>query len=77
LRNGFDSRYIDAAAKTGVRIEEFRERMRCTLIESDPESQADIRRRMALALAGPDERARESIKAKKNEPEWAEGTLFA
>ena len=28
------------------------------------EYQADIRRRMALVLAGPDERARESIKAK-------------
>jgi hypothetical protein len=34
------------------------------LIEAEPEYQADIRRRMALALCGPGERVRESIKAR-------------
>jgi len=34
------------------------------LIERETEYQADIRRRMALLMAGPEERRRESIKAK-------------
>ena len=34
----------------------LREGMRAVLIEAEPEYQADIRRRMALVLAGPDER---------------------
>jgi AraC-like DNA-binding protein len=38
---------------------------RCMLVEREAEYQADIRRRMALVMAGPDERVRESIKAKK------------
>jgi site-specific DNA-methyltransferase (adenine-specific) len=38
--------------------------MRAVLIEREAEYQDDIRRRMALALAGPAERTRESIKAK-------------
>jgi hypothetical protein len=69
---------LEKAARARARARfAFRERMRCALIESDPESQADIRRRMALALAGPDERAPESIKAKaSDDPVWGADTLF-
>jgi hypothetical protein len=42
----------------------FREGMRCVMIEREEGFVADIRRRISLLLAGPDERARESIKAK-------------
>jgi site-specific DNA-methyltransferase (adenine-specific) len=38
--------------------------MRAVLIERELEYQADIARRMALVLGGPDERRRETIKAK-------------
>lgn len=56
---------LDLFAGTGTTGEAaFREGRNAILIEREPEYQADIRRRMALALAGPDERARESIKAK-------------
>ena len=56
---------LDPFAGTGTTAEAcFREGMRCVLIERETEYQADIRRRMALVMAGPDERARESIKAK-------------
>jgi site-specific DNA-methyltransferase (adenine-specific) len=57
---------LDCFAGTGTTAEAcYREGMRCTLVERETEYQADIRRRMALCMAGPDERARESIKAKK------------
>lgn len=56
---------LDCFAGTGTLGEAaFREGRRAILIEREPQYQADIRRRMALCLAGPDERARESIKAK-------------
>ena len=56
---------LDPFAGTGTTGEAaWREGMRAVLIEAEAEYQADIRRRMALALAGPDERSRESIKAK-------------
>jgi site-specific DNA-methyltransferase (adenine-specific) len=67
---------LDPFAGTGTTAEAaFREGMRCELIEAEAEYQADIRRRMALALAGPDERVRESIKA-RNLPR-DDGPLFA
>lgn len=57
---------LDCFAGTGTTAEAcFREGMRCMLVEREAEYQADIRRRMALVMAGPDERVRESIKAKK------------
>lgn len=56
---------LDPFAGTGTTAEAcFREGMRCILIEREMAYRADIRRRMALVLAGPDERARESIKAR-------------
>jgi DNA modification methylase len=56
---------LDPFAGTGTTGEAaWREGMAAVLIEAEAEYQADIRRRMALALAGPDERVRESIKAK-------------
>lgn len=55
---------LDPFAGTGTTGEAaFREGMRAVLIEREAEYQADIRRRMALILGGPDERARESLKA--------------
>ena len=45
------------------------------LVERETEYQADIRRRMSLVLGGPEERRRESIKA-KNYP-VDHGPLFA
>ena len=67
---------LDPFAGTGTTGEAaWREGMHAVLIEAEPEYQADIRRRMALALAGPDERSRESIKA-KNLPR-DDGPLFA
>lgn len=56
---------LDPFAGTGTTGEAaWREGMRAVLIEREEEYQADIRRRMALALAGPDERSRESVKAR-------------
>ncbi len=56
---------LDPFAGTGTTGEAaFREGMRAILIEREAEYVADIRRRMALVLAGPDERAREIIKAR-------------
>jgi DNA modification methylase len=56
---------LDPFAGTGTTGEAaFREGMRAVMIEREEEYQADIRRRMALIMAGPDERKRESIKAK-------------
>jgi site-specific DNA-methyltransferase (adenine-specific) len=56
---------LDPFAGTGTTGEAaFREGMRAVLIEREAEYCADVRRRMVLALAGPDERARESTKAR-------------
>lgn len=67
---------LDPFAGTGTTAEAcVREGMRCMLIERETEYQADIRRRMALVMAGPETRARESIKA-KNFP-VDHGPLFA
>ena len=67
---------LDPFAGTGTTGEAaWREGMSAVLIEAEAEYQADIRRRMALALAGPDERQRESIKA-RNLPR-NDGPLFA
>jgi DNA modification methylase len=56
---------LDPFAGTGTTGEAaWREGMHAILIEREAEYQADIRRRMALVLAGPDERTRESIKAR-------------
>lgn len=56
---------LDPFAGTGTTGEAaFREGMKAILIEREPEYQDDIRRRMKLALGGPGERSRESIKAR-------------
>ena len=56
---------LDLFAGTGTTGEAaFREGMQAVLIEREDAYCADIRRRMALVMAGPDERARESVKAK-------------
>lgn len=56
---------LDCFAGTGTTGEAaWREGMRAVLIEREAEYQADIRRRMKLAACGPDERGRESIKAR-------------
>ena len=68
---------LDPFSGTGTTGEAaWREGMRAVLIEREAEYQADIRRRMKLALAGPDERARETLKAsgKANDDP---GPLFA
>jgi len=55
---------LDPFAGTGTTGEAaYREGMAAVLIEREERYCADIRRRMALVLAGPDERLRESIKA--------------
>lgn len=67
---------LDPFAGTGTTGEAaWREGMRALLIEREAEYQADIRRRMELALAGPDERMRESVKAKNLPIDY--GPLFA
>jgi DNA modification methylase len=67
---------LDPFAGTGTTGEAaFREGFNAVLIESEPEYQADIRRRMALVMSGPDERSRESVKA-RNLPR-DDGPLFA
>jgi site-specific DNA-methyltransferase (adenine-specific) len=67
---------LDPFSGTGTTGEAaWREGMRAVLIEAEHEYQEDIRRRMVLALSGPDERNRESIKA-KNLPR-DDGPLFA
>lgn len=69
---------LDPFAGTGTTGEAaFREGFNAVLIEREPEYQADIRRRMALCLAGPDERKRESIKAKIGDKPFEPGSLFA
>jgi site-specific DNA-methyltransferase (adenine-specific) len=56
---------LDPFAGTGTIGEAaWRAGFEALMIERETEYQADIRRRMALALAGPEERARESVKAR-------------
>jgi site-specific DNA-methyltransferase (adenine-specific) len=70
-------RVLDPFAGTGTTAEAaWREGMRADLIEREAEYQADIRRRIKLCLAGPDERARESIKAKTADKPVDAGPLF-
>ncbi len=69
---------LDPFAGTGTTGEAaFREGCRAILIEREPEYREDIARRMALCLAGPDERARESIKARLGDKPQDHGPLFA
>jgi site-specific DNA-methyltransferase (adenine-specific) len=69
---------LDCFSGTGTTGEAaFREGFKAVLIEREPEYQADIRRRMALCMAGPDERKRESIKAKLGDVPFEAGSLFA
>lgn len=68
---------LDLFAGTGVTGEAcFREGRRAVLIEREAEYQADIRRRMHLALGGPEERKRESIKARLGVETDDAGPLF-
>lgn len=68
---------LDPFAGTGTTGEAaFREGCRAVLIEREADYQQDIARRMALALAGPDERKRESIKAKEGDKPFEAGSLF-
>lgn len=68
---------LDLFAGTGTTGEAaWREGMSATLIEREEEYQDDIRRRMALTTAGPEERARESIKAKTKDKPVDAGPLF-
>lgn len=69
---------LDPFAGTGTTGEAaFREGFKAILIEREPEYQADIRRRMALCMSGPEERKRESIKAKLGDVPFEVGSLFA
>jgi len=69
---------LDCFAGTGTVGEAaFREGFKAILIEREPEYQADIRRRMALCMSGPDERSRESIKAKTKDQPVDHGPLFS
>lgn len=69
---------IDPFAGTGTTGEAaWREGRRALLIEIDADFQTDIVRRHALAVAGPEERRRESIKAKVGEKPFEAGSLFA
>ncbi len=68
---------LDPFAGTGTTGEAaWREGFRAVLIERETEYQDDIRRRMGLCLAGPDERAREAIKAKLKGKPLDHGPLF-
>ena len=72
-----DGLVLDPFAGTGTTGEAaFREGMRAVLIEREEEYQADIRRRMANILSGPDERAREAIKQKLKDKPIDPGPLF-
>jgi hypothetical protein len=67
---------LDPFAGTGSTAEAaFYEGASCILIERETGYQADIRRRMALVWAGPDERIRETVKAKNLAVDY--GPLFA
>lgn len=68
---------LDPFAGTGTTGEAaFREGMRAVLIEREAEYCDDIRRRMKLAMAGPQERCHESIKAKTKGKPKDYGPLF-
>jgi DNA modification methylase len=67
---------LDPFAGTGTTGEAaWREGFSAVLVEREGEYQADIRRRMRLALGGPEERKRESIKARHGHVEA--GPLFS
>jgi len=69
---------LDPFSGTGTTGEAaWREGFNAVLIEREAEYQADIARRMALCLAGPDERRRESIKARLGDKPADHGPLFA
>ncbi len=69
---------IDMFAGTGTTGEAaYREGCKVVLIEREAEYQADIRRRMELVLAGPDERAYKAIKARQGDKPQDHGPLFA
>ncbi len=69
---------LDPFAGTGTTGEAaFREGMHAVLIEREAAYCDDIRRRMKLVLAGPDERRRESIKHKTKDKPVDHGPLFA
>jgi site-specific DNA-methyltransferase (adenine-specific) len=69
---------LDPFAGTGTTGEAaFREGFNAVQIEREPEYQTDIRCRMALCISGPDERKRESIKAKIGDVPFEPGSLFA
>jgi site-specific DNA-methyltransferase (adenine-specific) len=68
---------VDPFAGTGTTGEAaWREGMGALLIEREAEYQEDIRRRMALCLAGPDERTRATVKAKMAGKPIDHGPLF-
>ena len=68
---------LDCFAGSGTTGEAaWREGFSAILIEREPEYLADIERRMSLALAGPDERSRESIKARLVGKPMDAGPLF-
>ena len=68
---------LDPFAGTGTTAEaSWREGMQTILIEREAEYQADIRRRIALCLSGPDERSRESMKARQAGQPTDHGPLF-
>ena len=68
---------LDLFAGTGTTAEaSWREGMSATIIEREPEYQADIRRRMSLVLGGMEERARASIKARNAGKPDDHGPLF-
>lgn len=68
---------LDPFSGTGTTGEAaWREGFRAVLIEREEEYQSDIRRRMALCQSGPDERARESIKARTKDKPVDHGPLF-
>jgi site-specific DNA-methyltransferase (adenine-specific) len=69
---------LDCFAGTGTTGEAcLREGMRAILIEREAEYQDDIRRRMRLAMSGPDERSREAIKARMGDKPIDAGPLFS
>jgi site-specific DNA-methyltransferase (adenine-specific) len=68
---------LDPFAGTGTVGEAaWREGMKAVLIERESEYQDDIRRRMELALAGPDTRAYQSAKARQGNKPSDYGPLF-
>jgi site-specific DNA-methyltransferase (adenine-specific) len=69
---------IDPFAGSGTTGEAaFLEGRNAVLIEIDPQFQESIARRMALVLAGPEERKRKIIAATAQAEPFGAGTLFA